>query len=160
MSVLGVQSDPHAARIVLPAETTVRIACEVAVDSARGLVSLCLPAKALAPVAADLARLSAMDGRNHASTRGLVTQNSRVPHSTVELVVSLAETHIASDDIRNLRTGDIITTEHHVRDPLSVCIDGVPKFRARPGALEGRKAVQIEGPIDSPTSCPHAHNRG
>jgi flagellar motor switch protein FliM len=45
-----------------------------------------------------------------------------------------------------LRVGDIITTDKDVHSPLTVSVEGVEKFRARPGAFKGRKAFQIEEP--------------
>ena len=33
---------------------------------------------------------------------------------------------------------------------MSVCVEGVAKFRAEPGAFKGRKAVQIDERLISP----------
>jgi flagellar motor switch protein FliM len=64
--------------------------------------------------------------------------------STVELCVHLADTKISTGDMIGLRVGDIITTDKDVHTPISVSVEGVEKFRARPGAFKGRKAIQIE----------------
>ena len=74
--------------------------------------------------------------------------------STVELVVHLAETHITTHDMVSLRVGDVITTEKDVHSPIAVSVEGVTKFHARPGALKGRKAVEIEEVASSPSSPP------
>ena len=46
-----------------------------------------------------------------------------------------------------LRVGDVITTDKDIHDPLVVSVEGVPKFRAKPGAFKGRKAIRIEQSI-------------
>jgi flagellar motor switch protein FliM len=68
----------------------------------------------------------------------------------VEVVVDLAETHIATSDLLELQVGDIITTEKDVRQPMVVSIEGRPKFHADPGVLKGRKAVQVSEMIGEP----------
>jgi flagellar motor switch protein FliM len=51
-------------------------------------------------------------------------------------------------DRLDLAVGDVITTEQDVSAPLELSVQGVPKFRARPGAFRGKKAVSIEGLIE------------
>ena len=75
------------------------------------------------------------------------TIGHRLSGSAVELVVPLAESKLRTADLLGLRVGDIITTETDAGSPLRVCVEGVPKFQARPGAHRGQKAIQIEGPI-------------
>jgi flagellar motor switch protein FliM len=142
IAVRHVCSDPHAARIAAASDIVARIALDVSLPAARGAICLCLPAAALAPFAAGATTRGTI-GRPLAAPGTIAAQGQGTP---LELVVHLAETRVAAADMLNLRVGDIITTAHEVGRPLSVCIDGVPKFRARAGALEGRKAVQIEAP--------------
>jgi flagellar motor switch protein FliM len=56
----------------------------------------------------------------------------------------LAETTITTRDLLDLRVGDIITTDKDRRSPLEVNVQGLVKYHASPGALKGRKAIQIE----------------
>ena len=52
-----------------------------------------------------------------------------------------------------LRIGDVITTQKDVHSPLVVSVEGIPKFRALPGAFKGHKAVRIDGVIDNPAEA-------
>ncbi|MDZ4817441.1 MAG: FliM/FliN family flagellar motor switch protein, partial [Planctomycetota bacterium] len=47
--------------------------------------------------------------------------------------------------------GDIITTEKDMREGLNVFVEGVTKFRAKPGAFKGRKAIQIDQSVSTVT---------
>ena len=78
----------------------------------------------------------------------LITEQPFLRGSLVELVVMLAETHITTQDLIGLRVGDIITTENDVRQPLLVNVEGVSKFRAKPGQHKGQKAITIENGIE------------
>ena len=51
-------------------------------------------------------------------------------------------------DLIGLRVGDIITTDHDIRHPLEVTVEGVPKFKASPGAIKGQKAFQVTDRIE------------
>ncbi|HRX79244.1 MAG TPA: FliM/FliN family flagellar motor switch protein, partial [Pirellulaceae bacterium] len=73
--------------------------------------------------------------------------SSRLDGSRVELVVTLAESSIRTADLIGLRVGDIITTDHDCHQSLDVAVEGVTKFRAKPGAYKGHKAIEVEEKI-------------
>ena len=73
--------------------------------------------------------------------------SNQLTGSVVEVVVDLAETHIATSDLIGLQVGDVITTEKDVHLPLVVSIEGRPKFHAEAGVFKGRKAVQVKESI-------------
>jgi flagellar motor switch protein FliM len=129
-----VESEPAAA-IGLPGEAVVRLAFELVMKHGRGVVTLCLSGQTMRSMAEHLC-----PGPN-------VSKAAATSSSQVEVVVQLAETRIAPGDLANLHAGDIIDTGQRIDQPLIVSVDGVPKFHARPGTFEGRKAVQIERPL-------------
>lgn len=145
----GIETDPQQLRPNWPhSERVVQFELEVTLDEARGSVRLCLPmnlATVLCPTA-DSANdeTASASGKNHAPSR------RSGESSVVSFVAHLAPSKLTANDVAGLRPGDIITTEHGVNAPLLIRVDGVEHFHARPGALEGRKAVQIEGLVDPP----------
>jgi flagellar motor switch protein FliM len=66
----------------------------------------------------------------------------------VQLTVHLAKTKIGATELAGLGIGDILATDTSVASPLTLSLDGVPRFLGRPGAFQGRKAIQIEAAID------------
>ena len=64
----------------------------------------------------------------------------------------MAETSIAAVELADLRVGDVIATETAADSPAMVSIDGVAKFRAKPGVCQGHKAVRIIERLAAPPS--------
>jgi flagellar motor switch protein FliM len=62
----------------------------------------------------------------------------------VELTVGWPEVDLPAEDIQNLQVGDIITTDRTSDDLLEVKLNGVTQFRARPGTLDGHRAIRLE----------------
>jgi flagellar motor switch protein FliM len=151
LSVERVESSPQSAPIVAAHETVIVISFELALNQSRGAVKLCFPWQWLEPIGDKLvgSPLVSRD-RRPASGETIRRISENLQQSVVELVAQLAETKITSGDLFNLRVGDIIATEKDVHSPMSVCVEGVAKFRAEPGAFKGRKAVQIDERLISP----------
>src|SRR5262249_17739459 len=117
---------------------------------ARGVMTCSVPRSAIDRFGEQIA--SAVEMPRTAGDARKTSNGSKI--ATVEMVTELAHMRIPASEVAGLRLGDIITTETGVHSPLVVAVDGVPKFRARPGAHKGRKAVSIEtriGPPDSAT---------
>jgi len=65
-----------------------------------------------------------------------------------EIVAELAETDMKTEELIDLRVGDILQTGKDVGQPLTVRLDGVPRFRANLGKLSDRKAIEIVEVLD------------
>jgi flagellar motor switch protein FliM len=114
---------------------------ELDMAAARGSMNLQIP---LTTVALLLGQRNAADS-NHSTPSS--------DSNTVELVASLGDTPITPDELANLAIGDVIATDRPATEPIAVSQDGVVKFRARLGASQGRKALEIERlEIDSSSS--------
>jgi flagellar motor switch protein FliM len=154
LSVQRVESDPHSARIVLPGECVVRAKFEVAFASSRGTISFCLPATVLRKLSSDLLAPPRNEGPAGSPAAQQMTQ--QLNQAQVEIVARLAPTRMATSELLELRVGDVIVTNHEVHRPLEVAVEGRPKFAARAGAHQGRKAVRIDVELDAPNNPPPA----
>ncbi len=67
-----------------------------------------------------------------------------------KIVARLAETKMSATDLAGLNTGDIITTEKDVAEPIDVAIGGVVKFRANLGKAGEQKALHVVEEVKSP----------
>ena len=80
----------------------------------------------------------------------------------VEISVTAAEGDVVlgPDELADLSAGDILTTDAPAGGEVIVRVAGIPKYRARLGACNGRRAVTILGPIEpaahEPASIPAA----
>lgn len=154
LEVVRVEHNPQLMQIVPPNEVVVVISFEVALGETRGMVNLCIPYNAIERIGGKLSANSWVAWARKASTAQNVQQISQTLRgSPVSLSVRLACTRVSTGELIGLRVGDIITTEKDVHRPLLVSVEGVPKFRARPGVLKGHKAIRIDDVIANPAEA-------
>ena len=147
--LVRVESSARALQADAPHEAVVRIRFDVTFGDRRGRMHLCLPNKAIEPLADKLAVGLPAESPGETLPQSARQIGRAVGGSRAEVKVCLAETRITTSELIGLRVGDIITTRKDVGSPLVVSVQGVPKFHARPGALKGRKAILITAPLPS-----------
>jgi len=153
-AVERVESNPQLVQIVPPNEVVVLISFELALGDNRGMVNLCIPFNSLERISNRLTANSWMTyGAREVTQETMDLIGNRLDEAQAELVVTLAETTIRTGDLMSLSVGDIITTEKDIHDPLLVSVQGVSKFRARPGAHKGRKAIQVAESPSTPAAA-------
>ncbi len=149
LSVERVESNPQLVQIVPPNEVVVLISFELTLGEVRGMMNLCIPFNSIERVGNKLTANSWFSYTKSATNdQTKTTIGHQLDGSQVEVVVTLAQSHITTSDLLQLRVGDVITTEKDVKTPLDVSVQGVPKFHAHVGAFKGRKAIQIDGKIE------------
>lgn len=145
LTVERVESNPQLVQIVPPNEVVVLISFEITLGDVRGMMNLCIPFNSIERIGNKLTTNNWMSYSRtgvSAETKNLLAKH--LDGSLVEVIVTLAETTITTSDLLELRVGDIITTDKDRRSPLEVAVQGLMKYKASPGALKGRKAIQIE----------------
>jgi flagellar motor switch protein FliM len=140
LKVDRIESDPRAV-LFGPLNEQAAVCCfEVMLGDCHGSITLCASSAVVERWTAP--RAQAWTG----ATEGF---GDALLQSPVELVARLTDTKIGTGELLNLREGDIITTDHEVSAGLSVCVQGVPKFRAHAGAVQGQKAIRIDASLPS-----------
>lgn len=151
LEVIQVESNPQLVQIVPPNEVVVLISFEITIGDVRGMVNLCVPYNSIERIGGKLTANSWVSYARHKPTPENIEQIGRTLRSSlVEVNVGLAGTRITTGELVALRVGDIITTEKDARSPLTVTVEGVPKFLASPGAHKGHKAFRVEKTITDP----------
>ncbi len=154
LEVVQVESNPQLVQIVPPNEVVVLISFELTLGDIRGMMNLCIPYNSIERIGGKLSANSwSAYGRQRATPESIQQLSETLCTSLVNLNVRLAQTQITAGDLIGLRVGDIITTEKDVKQPLIVSVEGIPKFRAYPGAFKGHKAIAIEGAIENPNEA-------
>jgi len=155
LEVVRVESNPQLAQIVSSNEVVVVISFEVTlIGDIRGMVNLCIPYNSIERIGNKLSANSWFSwARKSPSPESIQQISQNIRGSPVSLSVRLASTRVSTGELIGLRVGDIITTEKDVHRPLLVTVEGVPKFRARPGLLKGHKAICIDDVIANPTEA-------
>lgn len=145
LTVVRVESNPQLVQVVPPNEVVILISFELTLNDVRGMLNLCIPFNSIERISGKLSSNTWVAYSRRDATPEMVQQiGNSLKGSRVELVALLAKTKISTGDLLGLRVGDIITTEQDVSTPLVVRVGGLPKFRGRPGAYKGRKAIRID----------------
>lgn len=157
LSVERVESNPQLVQIVPPNEVIVLISFELTLGDIRGMMNFCIPFNTIERIGNKLSSNSWITYGKRSATHETRSQVGRsLRGAQVQLIAQLAETRITTGELIGLRVGDIITTDKDIHEPLVICVEGVPKFRAKAGAFKGRKAIQIDKPIGMMPATPEA----
>lgn len=155
LHVVRVESNPQLVQIVPPNEVVVLISFELTIGDVRGMMNLCIPFNSIERIGGKLtANTWFAYGTSEVSEESRQALSSQIDGASVELGVTLAETTITTEDLLELRVGDVITTSKDAREPLKVSVNGVTKFLAYPGAFKGRKAIQVDAILPPKTQKP------
>lgn len=142
--VVRIETNPQLAQIVPPNEVVVLVSFELTLGDLRGMMNLCIPYNSIERISGKLTTNSWAGYTRHQATPETIQQISRrLDRALVQMVVELQPTTLRARDLVNLRIGDIVTTTHDVKQPLTVTVEGAPKFKAKIGALKGQKAIQV-----------------
>ena len=150
LQVDSIESHPRHLVAVGPNDRVVKACFDVSICHVRGEMTLCIPIDTVQAHAGALSDPNAWANTNqHATTpETQSTIGEALSQSSIEVVVNLARSTIRTSDLLGLSVGDIIATEKESTAPLELAIQDVPKFTAKAGAYQGKKAVQIESVID------------
>ncbi len=76
----------------------------------------------------------------------------RVEHSLaeapLEVVADLATTQITVRELMDLETGDLLKTDAGADSDATVYVEGIPKFKGKPGRNRRNKAILVSRPIE------------
>jgi flagellar motor switch protein FliM len=144
--VLQVGSHPRLLRVLPSDETAVLLSFAIVIGNQQGMMRLCLPCRAIRRIADRLADRGRMESPVATDHEEGSTDCGASDGPGAEVAVTLATTSITASELSGLRIGDIIVTETTPDSPAVVLIDGTPRFRGKPGASQGRKAVALSLP--------------
>ena len=151
LRVTQVESNPQLVQIVPPNEVVVLISFELSMGESRGIMNLCIPYNTIEPLAGKLAANTWTSyTQKQVDPRQVVNLETGLGSAGVEMVVYLASTRLTASEVVNLAVGDVICTECSRQQPLTVCVEGRPKFEGFPGLMKGHKAVRIGKAIVTP----------
>jgi flagellar motor switch protein FliM len=131
--LLQIEDNPRSLRILPSDELVIVVGFVLSIGDQQGMMRLCLPCRVI--------------------ERMGKPQEIRRRRSRLDVDVSLATSPIAAADLESLCVGDIIVTETSADSPAVVSIDGQPRFLAKPGVYQDRKAVRLTDTIENRPSA-------
>jgi len=109
-----------------------------------GLMSLCLPYPVLESVISQLSAQHIFHSRGHETSeedRNKLIQ--KLGAASMHVNVSLGNVDLSVRELLELRSGDVLRLDSMVNDPLVVSVEGIPKFKGRPGTIKNKIALNI-----------------
>ncbi|MDI6870360.1 MAG: flagellar motor switch protein FliM [Bacillota bacterium] len=136
--------NPHFVQVVAPNQMVVLVTLSVKSEENEGFINLCFPDTLLEPV---LSKLTAhfwwASARQSLSPQVLEALRRRVEQTRVEMVAILGQTPLSVGEILDLQRGDVIALNTRRDGLLNVRVGNRVKFRARPGVVGSKLAVEI-----------------
>ncbi|HHY47682.1 MAG TPA: flagellar motor switch protein FliM [Firmicutes bacterium] len=145
-----IETNPQFVQVMSPGDTVTAMAFDVSLGEVASTMSLCLSYMTLQPV---LPRLSAQqwftegrkgDGKQRQDVIRRKLELVRLPVSAV-----VGHTELTVREVLDLKPGDIIKLGVKASEDIEVQIASAPRFRARPGVMGRRLAVEITRAVEN-----------
>ncbi len=139
-------------QIAPASEIVVVVSFDVNIGVHTFLMNLCFPTFALEDVLARLTKQQVTSStRNQNEQR--MRENKMILHkqmsaSYLPIVAELGTTTLTVNDIMELKVGDVVKLDRRVNQEIEIIIAGKRKLAARPGSVEGKKAVRVTRLLD------------
>jgi flagellar motor switch protein FliM len=141
--------NPQFATIVSPTDVVVVIHFELELDRLIGKMILCLPYSTIEPIRERL-YASYQSDQLEVDNEWIARLKKRLREIQVDLLVELGKTSVTGRDLLKLQKGDVLLLDQDVGRPLTVKVQGIPKFKAFAGNHKGSRAFQIQDSISEP----------
>ena len=135
--------NPQFASIVPPSDVVIVIKFEMEMEHAAGTITVCIPYSTIEPIRNKLYAGFQSDQLevDHEWMRRFRLQ---LREAGVEVAVELARTEMTSGELLKLKVGDVIQMDKDVDEQVVALVEGVPKFKGKPGSFKGNKAFRVE----------------
>lgn len=134
-------------QIAPSSEIVIVVSLDVNIGTNTYLMNLCFPTFALEEV---LARLNRQQVTTQATKQSparmkenMEVLKQQISTTNLPIVAELGKAAITVKELMDLQIGDVIKIKKHIKDEIEIIIAGKRKLGARPGSVEGKKAVRV-----------------
>ena len=142
MTYVRSEINPQFAAVVLPGDLVIVIRLKLDMEGVGGLMTICIPYSTIEPIRSKLQRTVESDQPKVGAGWQKCLQE-RIQETRVEMVVELGAAHMTAERLLGLTVGDVIQLEQDVTQDLVAKVEGLPKFKGRPGVVRGNQAIKI-----------------
>jgi len=138
-------------QIAPSSEIVVVISFDVNVGVHTYLMNLCFPTFALEEVLARLTRQQVTSAALKQSPQKIQENfqlvKQHMSNTFLPVVAELGKTSITVKELLELKVGDVLKLNKKINHEIEILISGKRKLAARPGTVEGKRAVRITRPL-------------
>ncbi len=138
------ERNPQFLQVLAPSDPVVLVTFEIKIEKSVGLMSICYPLMALEPVIKKVEnKRSSSRVKPWKSVEGVDLLERELLGVKLTMAAELGRSVLTVREILDLEEGDIIRLDRLGEQEIEVRVEGVPKFRGRPGRSGQRRAVRI-----------------
>jgi flagellar motor switch protein FliM len=134
--------NPQFVAVVPPSDVVIATTFDVELEKVSGTIKIVIPYSTLEPIKSKLS-VGFQSEQLEVDFIWINRVKEQIMQTTANIVVKLGEASIQVRDLMNLEVGDIIQLDTDATMPLSVMVEGIPKFKGIPGLLRGNRAIRV-----------------
>lgn len=144
------ENEPDFVQIAPGSEIVMVVSFNVTIGTSSFLMTLCFPTFALEDVIAQLNRrqLQGFRGGEEADIKNAEIIKRQIATTYLQVIAELGRARITLQELMDLHEGDVIKLDTKINAELQLVIGGVRKLAARPGTVDGKKAVRVIRKLD------------
>jgi len=136
------ETNPQFVGIVPPSEVVISTTFDVELENASGTIVVLMPYGTIEPIKGRLNSYYQAEA-GQVDAEWVKKLQTHLKEATAEVAVSLGSAELAVGDLVNLNVGDIIPLSQDADGELSLCVEGVERFKCLFGVSRGNRAVQV-----------------
>lgn len=134
--------DPQFAGIASPTEMVIVIRFNVELENSSGVMTICMPYSTLEPIRERLRYRFHGERLEVDETWGRYLEE-KIKKMALNLTCTLGTIKISARELLEMKVDDVIQLEQKTSDPITLSVEGVPKFKGYPGTYSKKKAIRI-----------------
>lgn len=140
------ETESEFVQIAPPSEIVVLVSFDVNIGVNQYLMNLCFPTFTLEDVLARMNRQQVTPNISQTPQRvreNIQVMKHQISQTVLPVVADLGKATITVEDLLALKVGDVLKLNTRIDSEIEVSIGSRRKYAARPGTLDGKKAVKI-----------------
>lgn len=142
------EMNPQFAGIIPNDDVLIVVQFDVEMEEMSGNVMICIPYMLIEPIRDRLYASFHTEEKASVDTAWVNRFKHELMGVYVDLSVELGKTSITSRDLVSLKTGDVLVLDKDISDTLTVMVEDLPKYYARPGKIKDNMAIDVVGLFD------------
>ena len=134
--------NPQFVAVVPPSDVVIATTFDVELEKVSGTIKVVIPYATLEPIKSKLS-VGFQSEQLEVDFIWINRIKEQIMGTSANVLVKLGEADIALRDLMELSPGDIIQLDSDATMPLSIHVEGIPKFKGIPGLLKGNRALKI-----------------
>lgn len=144
ISLQGIQNNPRMVSLIPTDAMTVVTQLDIEINGVQGRMHLVIPNSIIEALREKLQKTEQPDQQGNDKWRRQIL--NELPMIPLGMSAELGTISLEMRDFINFQVGDIIDLPWNPSEPLTIQVEGRPKYFAQPGVRNGNKAVRIAGP--------------